>query len=243
MKLNCDLGESYGAWQMGQDAKIIPLIDMASIACGAHAGDPVVIQSTLRTAKLHDVSVGAHPSYPDIQGFGRRSMRMPKEQLVALMHYQIAALEGMAKCQNMHLSYVKPHGALYNDMMAKSEVMFTMLSAISTYYCRYPLVIQATPQWHLHQAQAAELGVEIIFEAFADRCYQDDGKLLPRSQPGAVFEQEQMIEQASMLLSEAKVISNTGKRLSVKADTLCVHGDNQAALAGVEAIRQLIQGS
>ena len=122
MKLNCDLGESYGSWQMGLDAEVMPHIDMANIACGFHAGDADVMARTLALAKQHGVVIGAHPSYPDLQGFGRRSMALSHSEIVNCMRYQIAALDGMALSAGVTLSYVKPHGALYNDMMAKPAV-------------------------------------------------------------------------------------------------------------------------
>ena len=124
MKLNCDLGESFGSWKMGLDDQVMPHINMANIACGFHGGDPDVIATTLTLAKKNNVTVGAHPSYPDLQGFGRRSMALTTSELTNCIQYQIAALEGMAKIQGITLSYVKPHGALYNDMMANNDVLF-----------------------------------------------------------------------------------------------------------------------
>ena len=123
MLLNCDLGESYGSWTMGMDEDVMPHIDQANIACGFHAGDPLTMRSTLALAARHGVSIGAHPAYPDLVGFGRRSMNLSADELIATVHYQVAALEGMALSQGLELAYVKPHGALYNDMMAKPEVM------------------------------------------------------------------------------------------------------------------------
>ena len=240
MKLNCDLGESFGAWQMTEDDKIMPYVDMASIACGFHAGDPLVLERALRFAKIHKVSVGAHPSYPDLQGFGRRSMQLARSELVALLHYQIAALDGMAACQGLTLSYVKPHGALYNDMMAQEEVLDSVLQAVSSYHRQLPLVIQATLDWQRHLNHALNKNVTLMFEAFADRRYQDDGSLVPRSQPGAVLDAKQMLNQVEQLVSESKVTTVSGNHIDLRADTLCVHGDNQAALEGIKSIRQLL---
>lgn len=240
MKLNCDLGESFGAWHMGDDDKIMPYVDMASIACGFHAGDPLVMQRAIRFAKIHKVQIGAHPSYPDLQGFGRRSMKMAKSELVAIIQYQISALEGMAKCQGVELSYVKPHGALYNDMMADESVFDTVLQGISGFHLSVPLVVQATSKWQYLQNHAEQNGVELWFEAFADRRYQDDGSLLPRSQPGAVLNAEQMILQVEQLIQTGEVTTVSGSRLNIKADTLCVHGDNEAALTGIQSIKNFI---
>lgn len=242
MKLNCDLGESYGTWHMSDDDKIMPFVDMASIACGFHAGDPLVMERAIRFARVHKTEIGAHPSYPDLQGFGRRSMAMHQSELVALLHYQVAALEGMAACQGMDVTYVKPHGALYNDMMKDEGVFASVLQAMQSYHRALPLVIQATVNWQAYQNQAQHLGVELIFEAFADRRYQDDGRLQPRSQPGSVLDKQGMIEQAELLIKQGKVRSVSGAMIDIKADTLCVHGDNEAALEGVKTIRELLAG-
>ena len=144
MLLNCDLGESYGSWTMGLDAEVMPHIDQASIACGFHGGDPVTMRRTLALAARCGVAVGAHPSYPDLVGFGRRSMNLSAEEIIASLHYQVAALEGMALGQGLALSYVKPHGALYNDMMAKPEVRAAIMQALADYHRPLPLMLQAT---------------------------------------------------------------------------------------------------
>ena len=144
MKLNCDLGESFGAWKMGLDDCVMPHIDMANIACGFHAGDSDVIASTLALAKQNTVEIGAHPSYPDKQGFGRRSMTLTAQELSNCLHYQIAAIEGMAKLQGLTLSYVKPHGALYNDMMKDENLLLTVIKAIASYSPKLKLMIPAT---------------------------------------------------------------------------------------------------
>ena len=149
--LNCDLGESFGAWKMGLDDQVMPFIDQANIACGFHAGDPVVIKKTLLAAKRNNVQVGAHPSYPDISGFGRRSMKIPPVELIALLQYQIAALTGMATNLGIEVQYVKPHGALYNDMMADGHIRSAVMEAIAE--CNQPLafMLQATPDAEIHR--------------------------------------------------------------------------------------------
>ena len=131
MRLNCDLGESYGSWTMGLDEQVMPHIDQANIACGFHGGDPVTMRKTLALAKTHNVQIGAHPAYPDLAGFGRRSMNLSADEIVANIHYQVAALEGMAANHELSLAYVKPHGALYNDMMARDEVRQAIVEAIA----------------------------------------------------------------------------------------------------------------
>jgi UPF0271 protein len=239
--LNCDLGESFGAWKMGLDDQVMPFIDQANIACGFHAGDPVVIKKTLLAAKRNNVVVGAHPSYPDITGFGRRSMKIPPMELIALLQYQIAALTGMASNLGIELAYVKPHGALYNDMMADGHIRSAVMEAIAE--CHQPLafMLQATPDAETHREEAKAFGIEVLFEAFADRCYDDNGALLSRTKEGAVHSKEKMLEQVIQLQQQGTVTTVSGHSLPLQADSLCVHGDNLAGVQAIEEIRQLIQ--
>jgi len=243
MQLNCDLGESYGSWIMGLDAQVMPHIDQANIACGFHAGDPVTMAKILTLAAQHGVTIGAHPAYPDLVGFGRRSMNLSAEEIIASMHYQIAALEGMAHCQQLHVSYVKPHGALYNDMMARVEVRSAIMQAVASYHRPIALMLQATPERDSHRREADDLGLVVLFEAFADRCYDDDGKLLSRSKPGAVHDRDKMLAQVEQLQREGTVTTVSGKVIELHADTLCVHGDNPEGVQAIEAIRALVDGN
>ncbi len=236
LKLNCDLGESFGSWTMGLDAAVMPHIDQANIACGFHGGDPLVIQNTLGLAKQHNVMVGAHPGYPDLVGFGRRSMKCSVAEIIAFMQYQIAAIDGMANIQGLTLEYVKPHGALYNDMMANMEVRAAIMQAIAQFPKPIKLMLQATPAYNIHHKEAEQLGIELWFEAFADRCYDDDGKLLARSNVGAVHDKEKMLAQVEQICAHGTVTTVSGNILAIHADTLCVHGDN---MAGVQAIAQI----
>ena len=236
MKLNCDLGESFGAWTMGLDNKVMLHIDQANIACGFHAGDPLVMQQTLALAKKSNVSVGAHPSYPDLVGFGRRSMNCSSEEIIALVHYQVAALDGMANAQGVSLDYVKPHGALYNDMMRKPEVFAAILTALAQYPKKLALMLQATADLAHYKTQANKLGLVIYSEAFADRCYDDEGRLLARSQAGAILNKEAMLAQVKQLSSQGTVTTISGKVLKLSVDSLCVHGDN---IEGVQAICEI----
>ena len=178
MQLNCDLGESYGNWNMGHDAAVMPYIDQASIACGFHAGDPLTMRKTLALAAQHGVTIGAHPAYPDIVGFGRRSMTLSRDEIIACLHYQMAALEGMAQSQGLALSYVKPHGALYHDMMGQDGVRAAILHAIASYHHPLTLMMQSTVKADMHREEAKIAGVKLVFEAFTDRCYGDDGSLV-----------------------------------------------------------------
>jgi UPF0271 protein len=240
MLLNCDLGESFGAWTMGLDAEVMPHIDLANIATGFHAGDPLVIQHTLRLAKEHGVTVGAHPAYPDLVGFGRRSMNCTREEIIAKVHYQIAALDGMATCAGLELRYVKPHGALYNDMMAREDVRMAILEALAEYHRPLALMLQATPEVDQHRIEADRAGVEAWFEAFADRCYDDDGKLLSRRLEGAVHNRDKMLEQVQQLCERGTVTTVSGRELQLAADTLCVHGDNMEGVQAIRDIRALV---
>lgn len=238
--LNCDLGESFGSWTMGLDASAMPFIDQANIACGFHGGDPLVMSKTLALAKAQGVSIGAHPSYPDLVGFGRRSMNCSSDEIKALVTYQVAALDGMAASQGLDLNYAKPHGALYNDMMAKDGVRHAIMDAMAAYHRPLRLMLQATPQADVHRAEAAERGLALYFEAFADRCYDDDGRLLARSKAGAVHTREKMLAQVQQLNDEGTITTVSGKTLTLQADTLCVHGDNLEGVQAIEAIRDMI---
>lgn len=240
MLLNCDLGESYGSWTMGSDAAVMPYIDQASIACGFHAGDPLTMRRTLQLAAAHGVTVGAHPAYPDLVGFGRRSMAMSRDELIAAMHYQLAALDGMAHTEGLSLAYVKPHGALYHDVMRNSATRTSIMQAIASYHRPLPLMIQATAQNVALRAEAAAAGVTLWFEAFADRCYADDGSLVSRTVPGAVQKQERMLAQVAQLQREQSVTTSSGKVLKLQFDTVCVHGDNPEGVAAIAAIRALL---
>jgi len=240
MKLNCDLGESFGSWSMGLDEQVMPHIDQANIACGFHAGDPLVMKKTLESAKANEVSVGAHPSYPDLVGFGRRSMNCSKDEIMALVTYQVAAIDGVAKSLGLELEYVKPHGALYNDMMVNKNVREAILTALANYHKPLKLMLQATPQIEEHRIEANSFGIELLSEAFADRCYADDGKLLARSKAGAVHTKEKMLNQVKQLQNQGSVTTINGRTLQLNADSLCVHGDNIEGVKAIEAIRELI---
>jgi len=240
MLLNCDLGESFDSWAMGVDTAVMPHIDQANIACGFHAGDPLTMRRTLALAAEHGVAIGAHPAYPDLVGFGRRSMKLSHDEISATLHYQVAALEGMAQSMGLALTYVKPHGALYHDMMGNIEVRAAILQAVADFHRPLKLMVQATDQADIHTREANAAGVQLLFEAFADRCYDDDGSLLHRSQPGAVPSRERMLAQVTQLLRDNSVTTVSGNIIDLQADTLCVHGDNPEGVHSIEAIRALV---
>lgn len=240
MLLNCDLGESYGNWRMGLDEDVMPFLDQANVACGFHGGDPLTMEKTLKLAAQHNVCVGAHPAYPDLVGFGRRSMALSGDELRSALLYQIAALDGMAQTTGISIEYVKPHGALYNDMMADTAVRQTVMQAVASYAKPLRLMLQATADAEEHQKEAAALGLHLWFEAFADRCYDDDGRLLSRRKPGAVHDRSRMLAQVEQLARHATVTTVSGKTLALRVDTLCVHGDNAEGVQAISEIRQLL---
>ncbi|EPJ48508.1 MAG: lamB/YcsF family protein [Osedax symbiont Rs1] len=240
LKLNCDLGESFGSWKIGMDEAVMPYVDQANIACGFHAGDPLVMCKTLALAKEYHVCVGAHPGYPDLVGFGRRSLNASAAEIQAMVQYQMAALDGMAAIQGLTMQYVKPHGALYNDMMAIDSVRHSIMQAVASYHRPVVLMLQGTPDADQHRAEAEKLGLQVWFEAFADRCYEDDGRLMARSKEGAVHNRAKMLAQVQQLCAKGTVISASGKEIQLHANTLCVHGDNMEGVNAIAEIRQLI---
>ncbi|MEK2608607.1 5-oxoprolinase subunit PxpA [Pseudomonas shirazensis] len=239
--LNCDMGESYGSWRMGLDAEVMPYIDCANIACGYHAGDPSIMRRTVGLALQHGVTIGAHPAYPDLVGFGRRSIACSNEEIRDLLHYQIGALDGICKVQGGRVAYVKPHGALYNDMMADPMKLRAVLEAVAAYDSSLPLMLMATADDYAAQQMGDELGVTLWFEAFADRGYTASGHLLSRRLPGAVHHEPALIiEQALRLARGETLLADDGSALRLNASTLCVHGDNDSSLAAVRQIRQAL---
>lgn len=246
MKLNCDLGEGFSHWQNDTDERIMPHIQQANIACGFHAGDPLIMEKTVAQAKKNDVTIGAHPSYPDLVGFGRRSMKIPADELIALIIYQIGALQSICDCQGVPLSYVKPHGALYNDMMADLTIFSAVCQSMSKLNKhsseKLTLMIQAMPDPTPFQDIADKCELPLWFEAFADRNYLSNGKLVPRSESNAVIHSEkEALERCQHLLSHEEIISIDGKKLPMKVDTLCVHGDTPEALVFVQSLNKLLQ--
>lgn len=240
MKLNCDLGESFGQYTLGCDEQAMAVIDMANIACGFHASDPNVMARTLSLAKLHNVEIGAHPSYPDRQGFGRRSMQLSNTELTNLLHYQVATLEGMAKVQGLSLSYVKPHGALYNDMMTNSELLATIAQAIASYPANLKLMVLSKVDNTKAIQIAKKAGIELLFEVFADRQYNQDGSLVSRNHPGAVHNEISLLEQVKQLARFGTITTRDGSKLTLQCDSLCVHGDNPSAVAQIAKIKHII---
>ncbi|WP_151704799.1 5-oxoprolinase subunit PxpA [Nitrincola alkalilacustris] len=240
--LNADMGESVGPWKMGLDADVMPHVDLANIACGFHASDPDIMRYTVRLAKEHGVRIGAHPGYPDLIGFGRRSMACSAQEIENLVLYQTGALAAFCRAENTQLSYIKPHGALYNDMSRDTEKLEAVMRAVAAYDPQLPLMVMATRDQEPARALAARHGITLWFEAFADRAYDPQGFLVSRREPGAVHHDPQLIlEQATRIAQRQPLTASDGSELLLQADTLCVHGDNPESIAAVKAIRQALR--
>ncbi|MEX0606301.1 MAG: 5-oxoprolinase subunit PxpA [Marinobacter sp.] len=241
LKLNADMGESFGPWVMGLDHEVMPYVDLANIACGFHASDPDVMRRTVRMAKQHSVDIGAHPAYPDLVGFGRRSMACSPGEIENLVLYQLGALAGICRAEGTQVSYVKPHGALYNDMVKNADIFNAVARAIQAFDRALPLMTLATRDTTSIRALADEQGITLWFEAFADRAYDNEGRLVSRATPGAVHhDPETIINQAERIARGQPLTANDGSDLVLSADTLCVHGDNEESIAAVRSIRQML---
>ena len=242
--LNCDMGESFGAWQMGDDAHAMPLVDQANLACGFHAGDPLTIQRSVALAVQHGVRIGAHPSYPDLQGFGRRHMTCSAEEVSALVLYQLGALDGFCRVAGTQLAYVKPHGALYNDLQTSDALLNAVLRACADFRPDLPLMLLARGDNLRERQLAAEAGVPLLLEAFADRAYLADGRLVPRTQAGAVHaDSVQILAQALAIARGQPFAALDGTPLQLRADSLCVHGDHPQALALLRRLRAALDAN
>ncbi|MBC5806139.1 MAG: LamB/YcsF family protein [Candidatus Eremiobacter antarcticus] len=232
--LNADVGEAYGARIEGDDEPIFAYVTSANVACGFHAGDPEIMAATVKAAASHGVAVGAHPSYPDRERFGRVSMSMSPEALRDCIVYQLGALDAVARLMEATLTHVKPHGALYNDAAKDAGLAQTVAQAVAAYDRRLILVGLAGSAL-LQLAGAA--GLRSAAEAFCDRRYQDDGSLCPRSASGAVIQSaDEAVRQALCIVLERSVITARGKRIGIDAQTLCIHADTPNALALASAV-------
>src|SRR5437660_5406906 len=232
--LNCDMGESYGAWKMGDDAGVMPHISSANVACGFHGGDPATIRKTVRLAVDHGVAIGAHPSLPDIQGFGRRAMKISPQEMYDLVVYQAGAVEAFARAAGSRLHHIKCHGALYN--MAAIDQGLSEAMARAAKDVGAMLYVLSRSKSH-EIAKAA--GVAVCGEVFADRGYADDGTLAPRDAPGGMItDAGKSVAQALAMIEQGYVTSLSGKRVPVAAETLCIHGDQPGAVTFARALRK-----
>ena len=233
--LNCDLGESFGAYKLGLDDQVLPYISSANVACGFHASDPVVMDKTVARAKDAGVAVGAHPGYPDLQGFGRRNMTIPPREVKAMVMYQIGALQAFCTAHGMTLQHVKPHGALYN--MAGKDEALAMAICEAIQEVDDSLILLGLSGSKLLEA-ADKIGLRSAREVFADRAYEEDGSLVARTKPGAMItDEDEAVTRVIRMIREGKVTAVTGKDIPIRADSVCVHGDSPKALAFVQKIR------
>jgi UPF0271 protein len=234
--LNADVGESFGAYALGQDPALLPLITSANIACGFHAGDPGIMRSTVALAREHGTAVGAHPGFPDLAGFGRRELQASPREVEDLVVYQIGALAGIASAQGTRLQHVKPHGALYNMAVRDTALADAIARAIVS--VDRSLILFGLPRSQSIDAGRRH-GLRTACEAFADRAYRADGTLVPRSQSGAVIDDgDIVVSRAVMMAREHVVVAVDGSRVPLDVDTICVHGDTPGAAALAARIRQ-----
>ena len=237
--LNADMGESFGNYKLGEDAALLEYVSSANIACGFHAGDPVVMARTVRLALAQGVAVGAHPSYPDLQGFGRRKLDMTDDELSACLLYQIGALTAFARSAGMRLSHVKAHGALYNVAAAERSVARVYAQTVARYDPTLTLFCLATSPLMIEEGQRA--GLQVVREAFADRAYNPDGSLVSRKLAGSMLEDPtQAAAQVVQLVKEGRVMAHDGTLLTLQADTVCIHGDGPHALEIARTVRQAL---
>ena len=221
--VNCDMGEAFGLWSLGDDEALMPLISMANVACGFHAGDPVVMRQTVALAKEHGVGVGAHPSYPDLQGFGRRAMDMDADELTAAILYQAGALKAFLDEQDMPLTHLKPHGALYGRA-AKDEATAHAIAGAAE-VLGVPVLGMAGTQ---HESVYTAHGLEFLAEYYADLDYADDGSLVI-TRHHAAYDPDQVRERVVRVFTEGVAVAQSGREIPMRADCVCVHSDTPGA--------------
>ncbi|GAX91543.1 LamB/YcsF family protein [Effusibacillus lacus] len=237
--LNCDMGESFGAYKMGTDEEILSFVTSANIACGFHAGDPATMRKTVKHALEKGVGIGAHPGLPDLAGFGRRNMDISPQEAYDMVVYQIGSLYGFVKAEGASMQHVKPHGALYN-MAAKSPELSKAI-AEAVYKVDPELILFGLSGSELVKAGEA-IGLRTANEVFADRTYQQDGTLTSRRQPDALLtDHDKAVQQVVRMVKEGKVLSQQGVDVAIKADTVCIHGDGPYALVFARQIRELLE--
>lgn len=237
--LNSDLGESFGAYKIGMDDRILSLVSSANVACGYHAGDPVVMEKTARLCAANSVSLGAHPGFPDLQGFGRRNLSLSPEEVRTMILYQIGAMDAFCKSVGIRMQHVKPHGALYN-MAAKDQ---KLAEAICRGIYEYdPQLILLGLAGSRMLSEAKKIGLPFAAEVFADRAYEDDGSLVARSKQGAMIHDEnEAVRRVVGMIKNGTVESINGKTIELCPDSVCVHGDSEKALLFVQKIREALK--
>jgi len=237
--LNCDLGESYGHFKVGNDELVFPYLSSCNIACGAHGGDRLTIEKTVQLAKKYNVQIGAHPSYPDLAGFGRRKMTLKADELKATIKNQIAVVDGLSRSYGLNLKYVKAHGALYNSINKNEVEAMQFIEAVKAY--KPDLAIMGQPNTVLEKLVQKE-GLAYIKEGFIDRLYQPDGSLTSRNEPNAIFHEiDKMIEQFGQIVKNKEVKCSTGDMIPMKVHSLCIHGDNQNILPFLKSLKAYME--
>jgi UPF0271 protein len=237
--LNADVGESYAAWTMGDDAAVLPLVTSANVACGGHAGDPTVMDRTVAMCRSLGVAVGAHPGYPDLAGFGRRDLDLPADELRASLLAQLGALGAIARARRVELRHVKPHGALYNRAAIDASLAGTVAGAVRSF--SVDVILVGPPGSALLEAADAA-GLRVAAEGFADRAYAPDGSLRSRRLPGAVHDDPSVAAaQALSIVRDGRVRTASGELVELRIDTLCIHGDTPNAAATAGAVRAALQ--
>lgn len=233
--INSDIGESFGRYSLGCDDQVLQHITSANIACGFHAGDPMVMAKTVAMAVKNNVSIGAHPGYPDLQGFGRRRMTLSSEEIKNIIIYQVSALKGFVEAAGCSLQHVKPHGALYNMAVEDAGIAEAIASGIKAVAPNAFFLAMAGTNMAL---AAEQMGLKVAYEVYADRAYNPDGILVPRTKAGSVIHDTNVaIARAVRMVTEGKVTAVNGEDITIKAHTICVHGDNPEAVAFVAQIR------
>jgi 5-oxoprolinase (ATP-hydrolysing) subunit A len=231
VELNCDMGESFGLWRMGDDRELMPLITLANVACGFHAGDPVVMRETVALAKQHGVRVGAHPAYPDLQGFGRRTMTMDAGELSASILYQAGALKAFLDAEDMSLTHLKPHGALYGHAARDEATAHAVADAAEI--LGVPVLGMAGT---VHESVYTDRGLEFLAEYYADLEYADDGSLLITREHTA-YDPDEVRERVERVLGEGVAVAESGREIPMLADCVCVHSDTPGAPELARAVR------
>ncbi|MQF80343.1 LamB/YcsF family protein [SAR202 cluster bacterium AD-493-K16_JPT_193m] len=236
---NCDMGESFGQYKLGCDEEVIKYITSANVACGFHAGDPQSMQYTVELAEKHGVAIGAHPAFPDLQGFGRRNMSVTPTEARNDVAYQIGALQAFTKSHR--LQHVKPHGAMYNMAVNNTDLAKAINEAVLETDPGMIIIVLAGSIW---ANLAREMGLKVAEEAFADRALNADGTLVPRTQHGSIIHDlQEVVERSVQMVTEGKVKAITGEYVSIKADTLCLHGDTPGAVEMAKAVRSGLESS
>jgi UPF0271 protein len=237
--LNCDMGESFGPWKMGDDAALMDHVTSINIACGFHAGDPTTIRKTIEAAVKKGVAIGAHPGYPDLQGFGRRNMLLSPDEIYDIVLYQVAAVKGICEALGAKLHHVKPHGALYNQAAKSVELSRAIVRAVRSIDSQL-IFYGGSGTCLISEAEAC--GLRAASEAFADRTYEADGSLTPRTSPNALItDQGRSVAQALQMVKSGTVTALSGEAVRIDADTICLHGDGDHALEFAIALRAAFQ--